>query len=87
MGEVHLDGVWSILLYIQGIPSERSSPLHGGELTKLGYIEGALLPRSLHHGKPWERHEWKEQGLLKGFLKKFSFGQMGYFGPQNGAFS
>ena len=52
MGGVCLDGVWSILLYIQGIPSERSSPLHGGELTKLGYIEGALLPRSLHHGKP-----------------------------------
>ena len=25
------------------------------------------------------RHEWKEQGSLTGFLKKFSFGKMGNF--------
>ena len=35
--------------------------------------------------------EWKEQGLLTGFLKKkkkkFSFGQIGQFGPKNGASS
>ena len=34
-----------------------------------------------------DRLEWKEQGLLTGFLKKFSFGQMGYFGPKNDASS
>ena len=30
-----------------------------------------------------DRHEWKKQGLLTGFLKKFSFGKMGHFGPKN----
>ena len=25
------------------------------------------------------RHEWKKQGLLTGFVKKFSFGQMGHW--------
>ena len=34
-----------------------------------------------------DRHEWKKQGLLTGFLKKFSFGQMAYFEPKNGASS
>ena len=29
-------------------------------------------------------HERKEQDLLTGFLKKFSFGQMGHFGLKNG---
>ena len=30
-----------------------------------------------------DRHVWKEQDLLTCFLKKFSFGQMGHFGPKN----
>ena len=31
-----------------------------------------------------DRHGWKKQGLLTGFLKKkFSFGEMGHFGPKN----
>ena len=30
-----------------------------------------------------DRHEWKKQGSLIGFLKKFSFGKMGHFGPKN----
>ena len=34
-----------------------------------------------------DRHEWKKQGSLTGFLKKFSFGEMGYFGPKNCASS
>ena len=28
-----------------------------------------------------DRHEWKKQGSLTGFQKKFSFGEMGYFWP------
>ena len=28
-------------------------------------------------------HERKRQGSLKSFLKKFSFGEMGRFGPKN----
>ena len=32
-----------------------------------------------------DRYEWKEQDLLTGFLKEFSFGQMDHFGPKNGA--
>ena len=30
-----------------------------------------------------DRHEWKKQGSLTSFLKKFSFGEMGHFGPKN----
>ena len=29
-----------------------------------------------------DRHEWKKQGSLTGFLKKFSFWQMGHLGPK-----
>ena len=29
-----------------------------------------------------DKLEWKEQGLLTGFMKKFSFRQMGYFEPK-----
>ena len=29
------------------------------------------------------KHEWKEQGLLTGFLKKFLFGQKDHTGPKN----
>ena len=29
-----------------------------------------------------DRHEWKKQGSLTGFLKKFSFGEMGHFGSK-----
>ena len=34
-----------------------------------------------------DRHESKEQGSLTGFLKKFSYGQNGHFGPKNCASS
>ena len=34
-----------------------------------------------------DRHEWKKQGSLTGFLKKFLFRQIDHFGPENGAFS
>ena len=34
-----------------------------------------------------DRHESKKQGLLTGFLKKFTFGQMGHFGSKNCASS
>ena len=30
-----------------------------------------------------DKYDWKEQGLLTGFLKKISFGQMGHFTPKN----
>ena len=30
-----------------------------------------------------DRHEWKEQSLLTGFLRKLSFGKMGHFGSKN----
>ena len=30
-----------------------------------------------------DMHEWKEQGSLTGFLKKFSFEEKGHFGPKN----
>ena len=30
-----------------------------------------------------DRHEWKEQGSSRGFLKKFSFGQVSHFMPKN----
>ena len=33
------------------------------------------------------RHEWKEQALLTGYLKKISFGQMVHFGTKNGTSS
>ena len=33
------------------------------------------------------KHEWKEQGLLTGFLKKLSFEQMDHFEPKNGTLS
>ena len=41
--------------------------------------------RLISHFDFWhvDRHEWKEQGSLTGFLKKFSFGQMGHFGSKN----
>ena len=29
------------------------------------------------------RHEWKKQGSLTGFLKKFSLAEMGHIGPKN----
>ena len=29
-----------------------------------------------------DRHEWKKQGSLTVFLKKFSFGEMGHLGPK-----
>ena len=32
-----------------------------------------------------DKLKWNVQSLLTGFLKKFSFGQMGYFGPKNDA--
>ena len=40
--------------------------------------------RLISHFDFWhvDRHEWKEQGSLTGFLKKFSFGQMGHFGSK-----
>ena len=34
-----------------------------------------------------DRHERKKQGSLTDFLKKFSFREMGHFGPQNCASS
>ena len=34
-----------------------------------------------------DRHEWKEQCSLTGFLKKISFGQMYHFRPENGTSS
>ena len=34
-----------------------------------------------------DMHEWKEQSVLMGFLKKIFFGQMGPLRPENGASS
>ena len=41
--------------------------------------------RLMSHFDFWhvDRHEWKEQGSLRGFLKKFSSGQMSHFMPKN----
>ena len=41
--------------------------------------------RLISHFNFWhvDKHEWKEQGSLVGFLKTFSFGQMAHFGPKN----
>ena len=30
-----------------------------------------------------DKHEWKKQASLTGFLKKFLFGKMSHFGPRN----
>ena len=34
-----------------------------------------------------DRHEWKKQDTLTGFLEKFSLGEVGHFGPKNSASS
>ena len=39
--------------------------------------------RLISHFWHVDRHEWKEQGSLRSFLKKFSFGQMSHFMLKN----
>ena len=34
-----------------------------------------------------DRHEWKEQDVLMGFLERIFSRRLGHFGPQNGASS
>ena len=53
MGGVNSGGVGSKILYTGRVSSGRSSPLHGGESTKMDYIEEVLPPHSLIcNGKP-----------------------------------